>query len=237
MPYEKRFDGRDFDELRPIRVEVGIIDNADGSALFAFGDTIAIAGVYGPRQLYPQHLQNPERALLRCYYDMLSFSVAERKKPGPSRRTIEISDVTTKALMPVLMLEKFQNCVIDVYIQIIQADASTRTAGINAASMALAHAGLPMRDLVVSLSCGKVGDKLVLDLTKEEEDYKENGVKMATDIALAMFGKTKKISLLQLDGNINPKELLKVIDMARKASDKIYQAQVKALKEIKIRDI
>ncbi|MEM1577831.1 MAG: exosome complex exonuclease Rrp41 [Candidatus Pacearchaeota archaeon] len=237
MVYEKRFDGRNFDELRPIRAEVGVINNADGSALFGFGDTIAIAAVYGPRQLYPQHLQNPERALLRCYYDMLSFSVAERKKPGPSRRTIEISDVTTKALMPALMLEKFQNCVIDVYIQIIQANASTRTAGINAASMALAHAGLPMKDLVVSLSCGKVGDKLVLDLIKEEEDYKENGKKMATDIALAMLAKTKKICLLQLDGDIKKDELLKVLNMAKKATNQIYQAQVKALKEIKFKQI
>lgn len=233
MAYTKRFDGRDFEEIRKIRAEVGVIDNADGSALFAFGDTVAIAAVYGPRQLYPQHLQTPERALLRAYYDMLSFSVPERKKPGPSRRSLEISYVTTKALEPAVMLEKFQNCVIDVFISIIQANASTRTAGINAASMALAHAGLPMRDLVTSVSVGKVGGNIVVDLTKEEEDYKENGEKMATDIAIAMLGKSKDISLLQLDGNIKPNELLKAIEVARKASDKIYEAQVKALKEIK----
>jgi len=233
MAYTKRFDGRAFDETRPIRAEVGVIENADGSALFAFGDTIAIAAVYGPRQLYPQHLQNPEKALLRAYYDMLSFSVPERKRPGPTRRSIEISDVTTRALEPVLMLEKFQNCVIDVYISILQANASTRTAGINAASMALAHAGLPMKDLVVSVSAGKVGNSIVVDLTKEEEDYEENGQKMATDIAIAMLGKSKKISLLQLDGNINKEELLKAVDMARKVSSKIYQAQMNALKEIK----
>ncbi len=231
--YEKRFDNRAFDETRPITAEVGVIENADGSALFAFGDTVAIAAVYGPRQLYPQHLQNPEKALLKAYYDMLSFSVPERKKPGPTRRSIEISDVTTKALEPAIMLDKFQNCVIDVYIQIIQANASTRTAGINAASLALAHAGLPMHDLVCSVSVGKVGDKLVVDLTKEEEDYKENGVKASTDVAVAMLGKSKKISLLQLDGEISKEELLKLIELARKACEKIYREQIKALKQIK----
>lgn len=233
MAYKKRFDGRNFNEVRKIRAEVGIVENADGSALFAFGDTVAIAAVYGPRQLYPQHLQNPERALLRAYYDMLSFSVPERKKPGPSRRSIEISDVTTKALEPAVMLEKFQNCVIDVYINILQANASTRTAGINAASMALAHAGLPMKDLVVSVSAGKVGNSLLVDLTKEEEDYEEDGKKAATDIAIAMLAKSKEISLLQLDGEINKVELLKAINMAREVGDKIYKEQIKALKDIK----
>ncbi len=232
MAYTKRFDGRAFDELRPIRAEVGVIDNADGSALFAFGDTVAIAAVYGPRQLFPQHLQNPEKALLRAYYDMLSFSVNERKKPGPTRRSLEISHVTTQAFAPVVMLEKFQNCVIDVYIQIIQANASTRTAGINAASMALAHAGLPMKDLVTSVSVGKIGGSLVVDLNKQEEDYKEDDKKASTDIAIAMLGKSKKLSLLQLDGNIEPDELLRAIELARKVSNQIYDAQIKALKEI-----
>ncbi|MEM1534965.1 MAG: exosome complex exonuclease Rrp41 [Candidatus Pacearchaeota archaeon] len=233
MAYTKRFDGRAFDEVRPIRAEVGIIENADGSALFAFGDTVAIAAVYGPRQLYPQHLQNPEKALLRAYYDMLSFSVKERKKPGPSRRSAEISHVTTQALAPVLLLNKFQNCVIDVYIQIVQANASTRTAGINAASLALAHAGIPMKDLVCSVSAGKIGNAIVVDLTKEEEDYKENNVKEATDIALAFEAKSKDICLLQLDGKISPADLFKAIELARKASSKVYEAQVKALKGIK----
>lgn len=232
MVYEKRFDGRDWNEMRKMKAEVGIIENADGSALFAFGDTIAIAAVYGPRQLFPQHLQNPQKALLRAYYDMLSFSVKERKKPGPSRRSLEISHATTKALEPVVMLEKFQNCVIDVYIQILQANASTRTAGINAASLALTQAGIPMKDLVVSISAGKVGDRILVDLTKEEEDYKENEQKASTDIAIAMLAKSKKISLLQLDGKIKKQELIKAVELAKEVSDKIYKIQVEALKAI-----
>src|SRR3989344_6128854 len=150
-----RFDGRKHNELRPIVAKVGIIPNADGSALFAFGNTVAIAAVYGPRQLHPQHMQDPSKGVLRCNYDLLSFSVYERKRPGPSRRSSEISKVTEWALSPVVYLEEFPNSVIDVQIYILQADAGTRTAGINAASMALAHAGIPMKDLICSVAIGK----------------------------------------------------------------------------------
>ena len=82
MAYTKRFDSRKNDETREIKAKVGIIPNADGSAMFAFGDTIAIAAVYGPKVMHPQHAQNPEKGTLRVNYDMLSFSVPERKSQG-----------------------------------------------------------------------------------------------------------------------------------------------------------
>ena len=104
MAYNKRFDGRAMDEFRPIEAEVGIFSRAQGSARFKIGDTIAIAAVYGPRELHPRFLQNPKKGLLRCNYDMISFSVTERKRPGPSRRSHEISHVTGKALEPVIDL-------------------------------------------------------------------------------------------------------------------------------------
>ncbi len=233
MAYSKRYDGRDFNETRKVEAKVGVVPRADGSAMFSFGDTKAIAAVYGPRPLHPQFLQNPQRGVLRCFYDMMSFSVSERKKPGPSRRSQEISHVTQKALEPVLMLTSFPNTVIDVFINITQADAGTRTAGINAASLALAHAGIPMSDLVGSVSVGKIGNSICVDLTKEEEDYEEKDEKMATDIPLAFTLKGKKLSLLQLDGKISKEELLKAVEAGKKAMDQIYEAQKKALTSIK----
>ena len=229
MAYTKRIDGRKFDELRKTRAEIGVVPNADGSALFAFGDTIAIAAVYGPKQLHPQHLQNPEKGVLRVVYDMLSFSVTERKRPGPSRRSQEISKVTEWALVPVIQLENFQNTVIDVHISILQANASTRCAGINAAALALAHAGVPMTELVSSVSIGKVDDRIVTDLTKEEEDYKDG--EGSTDIPMAFSSKTGKITLLQTDGEIRPKQMKEAIEQGKKACKEIYEIQKKVLKE------
>jgi exosome complex component RRP41 len=226
MSYIKRVDGRKFDEMRKMEAKIGIIPRADGSAMFKMGDTIAIVAVYGPRELHPKFLQNPEKGILRCNYDMTSFSVPERKRPGPSRRSTEISLVTEKSLLPVLDLKQFPNAVVDVFVEIIQANSGTRCAGITAASMALAHAGVPMKDLVSAVSVGKVGDKIVIDLNKEEEDYEDG----ATDIPVAMTG-NNEITLLQLDGEINKDELLKALELAKKGCIEIDKLQRKTLRE------
>ncbi len=226
----KRPDGRKFNEMRPIKAKVGVVPNADGSAMFAFGDTIAIAAVYGPRKLHPQHMQNPATGILRCNYDLLSFSVYERKKPGPSRRSKEISKVTEWALAPALYLEEFPSTVIDVEIYVLQADAGTRTAGINAASMALAQAGIPMRDLVCSVALGKNDKQLLVDLTKEEEDFEEG--EGATDFAIAKLANSDELTLMQMDGKIQPHLVPDIIKLGEEASVKIYEAQKKALKAL-----
>lgn len=225
----KRSDGRKNSELRPMSAKIGVVPNADGSAMFAFGNTIAIAAVYGPRQLHPQHMQNPAKGILRVNYDLLSFSVGDRKRPGPSRRSQEISKVTEWALSPVLDLSEFPNTVVDVQIYIIQADAGTRTAGINAASLALAHAGVPMKDLVCSVAVGKQDKELVVDLTKEEEDFEEG--EGATDFAMAKIANSDKYTLLQLDGKIQPDVIKKALELSDKSCEEIYEFQKKTLKE------
>jgi len=225
----KRPDGRKVDETREIKAKVGVIPNADGSAMFSFGETVAIAAVYGPRKMHPQHQQDPEKGTLRCNYNMLSFSVNERIRPGPSRRSTEISKITEWALEPILMIDKFSNMVIDVHINILQANASTRCAGINAAAMALAHAGIPMKDLVSSVSIGKLDKQLVVDLNKDEEDWEEG--EGATDIPITMTPH-EEITHIQLDGKINSSELKEAVELARKATKQIYEIQKKALKEV-----
>ncbi|MEK6919314.1 MAG: exosome complex exonuclease Rrp41 [Nanoarchaeota archaeon] len=229
MSYIKRFDGRKFNEARKMTAEVGVIPNADGSAKFSFGDTIAIAAVYGPKTLHPQHMQNPQTGILRCTYDMLSFSVSERKKPGINRRSQEIGKIIEWALSPTLDLEEFPNTVVDVHVMIIQANASTRCAGINAASMALAQAGVPMKDLVSSISIGKLDKQLVVDVSKEEEDYKEG--EGATDMAMSFLSNSDTLVALQLDGKIQPNTLKEAIKLGKEATKEIHALQVKALKD------
>src|SRR3990167_1737052 len=223
----ERPDGRKVDEMRKMGAKVGIVPNADGSAMFSFGDTIAIAAVYGPRKMHPQHQQDPEKGTLRCTYSMLSFSVSERIKPGPSRRSTEISKITEWALEPILMIKRYPNMVIDVHINILQANASTRCAGINAAALALAHAGIPMREMVSSVSIGKLDKNLVVDVSKEEEDYEEG--EGATDIPIT-FTPNGEITHIQLDGKIETSQLKDVIKLAKEACKKIHEIQKEALK-------
>ena len=87
----RRLDGRKWDVLRPIILQVGLMKNADGSAYIEWGKNKIMAAVYGPKEVHPKHQVLPDRALLRCRYHMAPFSVDESKNPAPARREIEIS--------------------------------------------------------------------------------------------------------------------------------------------------
>jgi len=227
MAYSKRYDGRKFDEARKLEAKVGVVERANGSAMFKMGKTTAIAAVYGPRELFPSFLQNPKKGRLNCVYDLLSFSVEDRKRPGPSRRSNEVSKVIRTSLEASIDLSKWPFTGVDVYVYITQADAGTRTAAINAAALALADAGIPMKDLVASVAVGKVSNKVCVDLDKAEEDHPDG----ATDMPVAIMPKSGKVTLLQLDGNMSQKEINEALKMAQKTCKDINKVQVKALKE------
>lgn len=227
MALTKRFDGRKFDEMRPMEAKVGVIKRANGSAMFKIGNTQAIAAVYGPKELHPGHLQNPEYGLLRCNYNMIAFSGSgNRVRPGPNRRSKEISMVTESALSPIVDLSQYPNAVVDVFIELVNTDAGTRCAGITAAAMALADAGIPMKELVAAVSVGKMKDSIIVDLNYEE-DSAEEGV----DFPVAVTSRTNKISLLQMDGILKKDDIKEMLRAAKKACEQIHKVQIKALKE------
>jgi len=219
----KRLDGRKPDEIRPVSVKVGVIPQADGSAEVSMGETTAIAAVYGPQKVHPRRFEVADRAYIRLIYDMASFSVSDRKRPGPSRRSKEISKVMKEALAPAIYLEKYPQMGIYIYVEIINANAGTRTAAINAASVALADAGIEMRDLVTSVAAGKVDNKIVVDLLQDEDNYGQ------ADLPVAFMPNSDKITLIQMDGNLTKKELEECLKLCKKASKKIYDVQKKAL--------
>lgn len=221
----KRIDGRKPEDMRPVFMEAGVIPNANGSAMFGFGKTIAVAAVYGPRTMHPKHKQLSDRAYLNTIYNMVPFSTTDRSRPGMSRRSIEICKVTRDALTPAVFLEEFPKAAIDVFINIISANAGTRTAGINAASLALADAGIPMRDLVASVAAGKIGNEYILDLAGKEED------ETFCDLPIAYMPKAKKITLLQMDGDLPPHDIKKVMELAIKGCETLHQMQKEALRK------
>ncbi|RMD58453.1 exosome complex exonuclease Rrp41 [Candidatus Woesearchaeota archaeon] len=226
MTYHKRFDGRAFDEVRPMSAQVGIIPNADGSARFQIGDTVALCAVYGPRDLHPRFLQNPGTGILRVHYNMLPFSGhGDRVRPGGSRRSKEISMVMQNALLPALNLKAYPNTVVDVFVDLPQTDAGTRCAAITAAAMALADAGLEMTDLPCAIAAGRVEDKIVVDLNYEEDSFHDG-----CDIPVAILPNTGQVTLLQMDGEISRDMLKEAIGKAIEAGKKIYQVQKEAIK-------
>lgn len=228
MAYENRTDGRSYDETRDIEIKAGVIDNADGSCYFKIGETIAYCAVYGPRELHPRFLQDPAGGVLRCSYNMMPFSgIGDRVRPGGSRRSKEISMVMENSLRPVVDLGEYPNAVVDVFIELPQTDAGSRCAAICAASVALADAGIPMKDMISSVSVGKVDNMVLVDLDYNEEAYEDGPV---ADIPVAFIPSTGEVSLLQMDGEISKEELKEAIELGKRKCVEINKLQKEALK-------
>jgi len=219
-----RLDGRTVDELRPAKMEVGVLPNADGSAYLEQGRNKILVGVYGPKEAHPRHIAKQDRAVIQCRYHMAPFSVDERKSPAPSRRDVELSKVIRQSLEPAIFLEYYPRTSIQVFIEILQADGGTRCAGITAAALALADAGIPMKDLVVACAAGKAGGKIALDLMDTEDKIGE------ADVPVAYMPNLDAITLLQMDGNMSTDEFENAVNMAVEGCKKLYEIQKEALK-------
>ncbi|MFH0714635.1 MAG: exosome complex exonuclease Rrp41 [Candidatus Diapherotrites archaeon] len=222
----KRVDGRKFDELRPIKIEAGLLPRADGSAYVEWGQNKVLAAVYGPREVLPKHKADPYKAIVQYTYRMATFSVPDRKNPRPGRRDIEISKVSGEAFEKTIFLEQFPNTAIDIFVEVLDSNAGTRIAALTAASVALADAGIPMRDLVSGVAVGKCDGKIVLDLNKTEEDASD-----AVDCPIAFLPNSEEIVLLQMDGLLTEKEWKEAQKLALEGAKKVYELQKEALRK------
>lgn len=218
-----RMDGRRPDQLRNIKIDAGVLKQADGSCYLEWGGNKVLAAVYGPRECHPRHDQDPTKARVRVRYNMAAFSVSDRKRPGPDRRSQEISKISSEALEHVVLTNLYPKNAIDIYIEIIEAEAGTRCAGLTAAAVALADAGIPMRGMVTAIAAGKIDGTVCLDLSREEDNFGE------TDFPIAIVPKTNEIVLLQQDGHFTPAELDQALELAITASHEVYALQKDAL--------
>ena len=231
----KRLDGRKPDELRDVKIEAGVLHRAEGSCYLEWGGNKVIAAVYGPREAIPRHTQNPLRAIVNAKYNMAAFSVEDRKRPGPYRRSREISKVTSEALEKIVLTDKFPRAAIDVNIEVLEAEAGTRCAGLTAAGVALADAGIPMTDIPVACAAGKIGSNdengkktgghVVLDLGKREDNFGD------ADLPIAISPRTGEIILLQMDGHLTLEEFDQALTLAIKGCNIISEIQKDALLE------
>jgi len=106
---------------------------------------------------------------------------------------------------------------------VLQSDGGSRVAGITAAALAVADAGINMRDLVVGCAVGKVDGKIVLDLN-DTEDKEGSG-----DMPFAFMPNYNAVTLLQLDGLFTPEEFKQALEMAKDGAMKVYALQREAL--------
>ena len=218
-----RMDGREKEEVRKTKMQVGVLDEADGSAMVETGNTRVVASVFGPQELHPKHLQESDRAVIKMRYNMAPFSVDDRMRPGPNRRAKEIGLVAKRALEPAIELESFPTAGIDISMEILESDGGTRVTGINAAALALADAGIPMKGLVSACASGVVKETVVNDVNGLE-DKKGNA-----DIPIAVINGGDEITLLQMDGDITQETLDECLSMAKKGCNQLYEQQRETL--------
>ena len=143
----------------------------------------------------------------------------------PEEVRFNVPPAFTAALLPAVILKDFPRTVIDVFIEVLQADGGTRCAALDAASVALADAGIPMRDLVSACAAGKVADQIVLDINNEEDQEGQ------ADMPIAYMPNIGKITLMQLDGILSPSEYQKCIQTGISGCKQVYEMQRKALME------
>lgn len=218
-----RLDGRKADQIRPIQIEAGVLHRADGSAYLEWGGNKVICAVYGPRELNPKRFQESDKAVVQVRYGMSAFSTSDRKRPGPDRRSQEISKVLSDAFENVVLTERFPRGAIDVQVQVLEAAAGTRCAALTCAAVALADAGIPMKGLVSAVAAGKCNDHVILDLMTEEDNYGN------ADLPVGLNHTTGEVVLLQMDGHLSPAEFEKALDLAVEGNRQVVRFQREAL--------
>lgn len=168
-----------------------------------------MAAVFGPKEVENRSQLDSTKAIVRCEYAMAAFSTGERRRRGKSdRRATEISMVIRNTLEQNIILELMPRTQIDVFVQVLQADGGTRCAAINAAFLALADAGVPMRDMLAACAAGYLENTPLLDLNYMEDS---GG---GPDVVVALQPGIDKIVLLQSDNKISVDNFEEVLDLA-----------------------
>jgi polyribonucleotide nucleotidyltransferase len=230
----RRIDGRNFDEVRPITCEVGVLPRTHGSALFRRGETQALAvvtlGSTGDEQRI-ETLDGNVFMPFMLHYNFLPFSVGEARRFGsPGRREIGHGGLSTRAVEKVLPDRDTFDYTIRVVSEILESNGSSSMATVCATSLALMDAGVPINSAVAGIAMGlvKEGDEvLVLSDILGDEDH-------VGDMDFKVAGTREGITSLQMDIKIeglSESIMQKALDQARKGRLFILDKMEETIKE------
>ncbi|RZC31927.1 RNase PH domain containing protein [Asbolus verrucosus] len=206
-----RLDGRRADELRRIRCKLGVFTEPDGSAYLEQGLTKVLAAVYGPHQVRGSRTKaQHDAAVVNCQFSMAVFSTGERKRrPRGDRKSTEMSIHLRQALTAAIKTELYPWSQIDVYVEVLHADGGIYPACVNAATLALIDAGIPLKEYVCACTASLANNDVpMLDISHQEEII---GGPTLTIAVLPMSG---KIVLMEMSQRFHVDHLQKVLDQA-----------------------
>ncbi|ORX52844.1 ribosomal protein S5 domain 2-like protein [Hesseltinella vesiculosa] len=216
-PEGLRVDGRRAQELRRIVAKTSVFSQSDGSAYLEQGNTKCLVAVYGPREARHRQQAMADRAIINVEFIVAPFSTTERKKRSKNdKQSLESATFIRQTFEPVILLSQFPRSQIDVYIQVFQHDGGVLAACINATTMALVDAGIPMLDFVCACSAGAIEKVPVVDLNHLEESAD------TPELTLAMLPRSNKVNLLELQSRLHIDELQDVMDMAKDGCIKVH---------------
>lgn len=218
-----RIDGRKANELRKINCKLGVFEQADGSAYLEMGQTNVLAAVFGPHEVSRVGGKNKgslhDKAYINCQYSQATFSTIERKrKPRADIRSLELTNNMREIFDNVILTNLFPNSQIDIFLEVLQSDGSNMSACINAATLALIHAGVPIKDFVVSCSATLIDDNTLVDVSHFEESASNLPV-----LTLSMLPKSKQIVSMESTGRVPLDLIEKIIDSAVSGCEEIHQ--------------
>ena len=235
-----RLDGRQPDELRPIRITTGALDFAEGSALIEQGQTRVLCAATVEERL-PGWRQGSKRGWVTAEYAMLPRSTLsrtprERSQGRSNGRSLEIERLVGRSLRAVVDFEALGERTIVVDCDVIQADGGTRTAAITGGYVALrlalerlsrqgAFARFPIREPVAAISVGIVHDELLLDLCYEEDSDAD------ADFNIVMTGSGELVEVQgTAEGRTYSRERFnRVLDLAESGIKMLSEMQATAL--------
>ncbi|NWU98763.1 EXOS4 protein, partial [Upupa epops] len=222
-----RADGRRPAELRKVRARMGVFAQADGSAYIEQGNTKALAVVYGPHEIRGSRSKAlPDRALVNCQYSLATFSTGERRRrPHGDRQAAELALNLRQTFEAAILTSLYPRSQIDIYVQILQADGGTYCAGVNAATLAVMDAGIPMQDFVCACSAGLADSTPLTDLSSAEE------AAGGPTLLLALLPASGHIALLQLSARLHHERLEVALEAAGNACRALHALLDRVVRE------
>ncbi|XP_072377320.1 exosome complex component RRP41 [Diabrotica undecimpunctata] len=215
-----RLDGRRPNELRRIRCKLGVFSAPDGSAYIEQGLTKVLAAVYGPHDVKGGRSKAfHDSAVINCQFSMAVFSTTDRKKrPRGDRKSTELSMHLQQALEAAIKSELYPFCQIDIYVEVLHADGGIYPACVNAATLALIDAGIPLKEYVCACTASLANNDVpMVDISHHEEIM---GGPTLTVAALPMSG---KIVLMEMSQRFHLDHLEKVLNKALQGCKDIKQ--------------
>lgn len=237
---KKRLDGRDFETVRPIWGEVGMLPRAHGSAIFSRGETqalvLATLGTDEDIQEIDAYTGGNKDKKFILHYNFPNFSVGETGRiSGPGRREIGHGALAERSLEPVLPLETYPYAV-RVTSEIMESNGSSSMASVCGGSLALMDAGVPLLRPVGGISIGICTEygadgkmsryQLLTDIIGAEDGFCDMDCKIA--------GTSKGITGFQLDlklKGISHALMTETVEKARVARMHVLAEMAKVLAE------